>query len=122
MELKTIFIILIIVILISGAFKSYKFLKDKEKVQIFKDPLYILIIGIEMVLTIIGTLFYFPFVFLGIAILLLTHGFLIKLTDKNYDMKRDFKNTFRIMKKCPNCLKSLPSYATTKCPYCTSDI
>jgi hypothetical protein len=122
MELKTIFIILIAVTLISGAIKSFKFLQDKERKQIFKDPLYLIIIGIEVALTIVSAFLYFPLAFLGLAVILITHGLLIKLTDKNYDLERDAKNTFKLMKKCPNCMKSLPSYATVKCPYCTSDL
>ena len=45
-----------------------------------------------------------------------------RMTDPDYDIKSDVKHSFKIAKKCPNCMKSLPSYFTSKCPHCTADL
>lgn len=55
-----------------------------------------------------------------IIINLITAGW--RMMDNDYDAERDVKNAFKIVKKCPHCMKSLPSYFTSKCPHCTQDL
>jgi hypothetical protein len=45
-----------------------------------------------------------------------------RMQDPGYDAKSDIEHAFKIAKKCPCCMKKLPSYFTSKCPYCTADL
>lgn len=122
MDFKTIFIILVIVTLVSGAFKAKKFLKNKENIWVFKDPLYLIVMVVGVIITIGLGFLSLPLIGFGIAFILLSHQFLIRISSGKYDLEKDVKKTMRIMKKCPQCYKELPSYLTAKCPYCTADL
>jgi hypothetical protein len=37
-------------------------------------------------------------------------------------MHFDGKKTLKYLKICPYCMKKLPSYFSSKCPYCTADL
>ncbi|MDA7716411.1 hypothetical protein N8810_02035 [Flavobacteriaceae bacterium] len=41
--------------------------------------------------------------------------------DRTASAKGTFNNYMLLNKKCPNCMKKLPSYFSSKCPYCTAD-
>ena len=45
-----------------------------------------------------------------------------RMGDSNYDMKSDINHAMKIAKKCPYCMKKLPSYFTGKCPNCTANL
>jgi hypothetical protein len=46
-----------------------------------------------------------------------------RMVDMSADeMKGDFKHAMAMSKRCPSCLKKLPSYFTSKCPHCTADL
>jgi hypothetical protein len=45
-----------------------------------------------------------------------------RMTEPHYDAKADVKQAFKIAKKCPHCMKKLPSYFSSKCPHCTADL
>jgi hypothetical protein len=45
-----------------------------------------------------------------------------RMQDPGYDVKSDMRHAFKIAKKCPYCMKKLPSYFTSKCPHCTADL
>ena len=41
--------------------------------------------------------------------------------DRTASVKGTFNNYMLLNKKCPHCLKKLPSYFSSKCPYCTAE-
>ena len=46
-----------------------------------------------------------------------------RMVDMSSDeIKADVKNAIAMSKRCPRCLKKLPSYFTSKCPHCTADL
>jgi hypothetical protein len=45
-----------------------------------------------------------------------------RMQETGYNLKSDIRHGFKIVKKCPKCRNSLPSYFTNKCPYCIADL
>ena len=66
---------------------------------------------------IVWILFYWVFYILINIIVILW-----RMADPDYDAESDIKHAFKIAKKCPHCMKKLPSYFTSKCPHCTADL
>ena len=122
MDNKTIFYSILAIAIISLIIRSINFLKNKEKSEILYDQMYLTIMGIVIVFSIVLLFFSLLFLPVGIIIVGFTHVLIIRLSDDKYDVEKDVKNAFKIAKKCPYCMKSLPSYLTKKCPHCTADL
>jgi hypothetical protein len=122
MDNKTIFYSILAIAIISLIIRSVNFLKSKEKRKILQDPIYLIIMGVVIVFSIVLLFFSLLFLPVGIIIVGFTQVLIIRLSDDKYDVEKDVKNAFKIAKKCPNCIKSLPSYLTKKCPHCTADL
>ena len=71
-----------------------------------------------------GLLFILCFLFYIIfAIAAIVAAAVWRMVDMSADeMKADFKQAMAMSKRCPRCLKKLPSYFTSKCPHCTADL
>ena len=80
-------------------------------------PIYIGVVYIDSDWSIGWTLFYW-FLYVVINIIVVFW----RMADPDYDAESDVKNAFAIAKTCPNCMKKLPSYLTSKCPQCTADL
>ena len=61
-------------------------------------------------------LYWFFYIIINIVVLLW------RMAEPGYDAKADVKQAFWVAKKCRYCMKKLPSYFTSKCPHCTSDL
>lgn len=66
----------------------------------------------------IGWILFYWFLYVVINIIVVFW----RMADPGYDAKSDVKHAFKIAKKCPHCMKKLPSYFTSKCPHCTADL
>ena len=122
MELSTIINILIILGALNRLLKALNIFLNKEQRHRLSDPLYLILMAIAVIFA-IWLLFinirWWPWSLGGLAF---ANWALLRLTDEDYSIEKDLKNAFRIAKKCPNCMKSLPSYLTSKCPHCTADL
>ena len=104
--------------------KAITVYSDKAGRWRFTDPLYlILMIGCPIVCVGAYNDYEFKLAFLITTGLMAVLNFtLLRLTDKDYDPEQGAKNAFQLLKKCPHCFSSLPSYFTSKCPHCTADL
>ena len=69
----------------------------------------------------LGKLFLFILIYAAINIIVL----IWRLSADEYtkeSVEEGMAKGWRLGGKCPKCLKTLPHYFATKCPYCTSDI
>lgn len=114
--------ILVYLLIASSTIKTLTIAIQKEQRHRLSDPLYVIIMGAILCITIFISI-YNPIPLLYIlAILAFVNWALLRFTDEDYDMEKDAKNALRVMKKCPYCAKDLPSYLTKKCPHCTADL
>ena len=116
----------IYIITISGALGSLsKFLTiylNKKQRHRLSDPLYLILIAISILIAIIILFLDVQWWPMAVAGLAFANWALLRFTDDDYDIGKSVKNAFILAKKCPNCMKELPSQLTSKCPHCTADL
>jgi len=122
MEVSTIIYITIILGALNSLLKAVNIYLNNDQRHRLSDPLYLILMAIALIFA-IGLLFndtrWWPWSLGGLAF---ANWAILRLTDEDYDIEKGVKNGFRAAKRCPHCMKSLPSYFTTKCPHCTADL
>jgi len=95
---------------------------NKEQRHRLTDPLYLIGMGIVALFSILLLFLDIQLLWLSLGCLAFANWALLRFTDEDYNVEDGVKNAFRVAKKCPHCMKSLPSYLTSKCPHCTADL
>jgi hypothetical protein len=116
------FYIILFALSLFSILKTIKLLADKNERHRLFDPIYLIVMFIVLIIGF--SLIFDDFRKWDIAIFFIfgVNVALLRFSDSDYDVERGVKNAFKFAKKCPNCMKKLPSVFTSRCPHCTSNL